>query len=369
MDKTVTTTRQSPADYYSMLAYTSDLFCSGEWRARPFFDCWERVNKNAGFFFPEGHPGCLPDLPAFDDMDLRDQAVTSAWSNIDLSEVDSLVAIAESGKTVISLISMAGRFIKVIRMMKKLDAKGLLHELTPKELTDRYMELRYAIRPLLYDVRNFSHAIQKSMTKPRRQTFRGFAVHTDDGDHTQTDEYYYSGSYGSYGHDEVYETKWSRRVDIRAGVLCELDVLNKPNVFGLTQPVEALWELVPFSFIIDWFFNVGRTLSAWSPEQGTKALASWYMAKTVEYQYAEHRHENHYHNIPPQSTVHLTNFERSLSDCWCDKTVVSHVRVPSPVRAVVPSFSLNLDWLKLTDLLIIGYKLMGGKSMPKGTRI
>lgn len=31
--------------------------------------------------------------------------------------------------------------------------------------------------------------------------------------------------------------------------------------FGITNPLELAWELIPYSFVIDWAFNVGNVLS------------------------------------------------------------------------------------------------------------
>jgi hypothetical protein len=55
---------------------------------------------------------------------------------------------------------------------------------------------------------------------------------------------------------------------IRHTVICELGaVLDNPslaylNTFGLINPLSIAWELVPWSFAIDWFVPVGKTLEA-----------------------------------------------------------------------------------------------------------
>jgi hypothetical protein len=35
-----------------------------------------------------------------------------------------------------------------------------------------------------------------------------------------------------------------------------------PGLFGLVNPFEVAWEIVPFSFVADWFLPIGRYLSA-----------------------------------------------------------------------------------------------------------
>jgi hypothetical protein len=304
----------------------------------------------------------LPQFPEYDDVPIHDQAVTSAWANVDLSEVQALVALAESGKTVASLVSIAKRLIKIMIMIKKGDVKGLMSQLTAKQLSERYMELRYAIRPLLYDIQGFAFGLQTESilrTKSLRHTFRGWNLYTDSGcDDFALDDWVYTNEEGTLSHSEEYHHEWSLEVDVRAGVLVAIEELNRIGIYGLTQPFESAWELVPFSFVIDRFLNIGDMISAWAPEMGTRALASWYVQTTSMYQSLEHSHgAMSTYNWP--GNRHWTNdCSRVVDGCWIDKSIVKIERVPEPIRAVVPSFSLRLDTFFLIDLLIIIKKLV-----------
>jgi hypothetical protein len=63
-------------------------------------------------------------------------------------------------------------------------------------------------------------------------------------------------------------------VSVRTGILYELD---HRDVFGLSFkeiPITA-WELVPYSFVIDWFVNAGDYIQAVTPKLGVKVLGSW----------------------------------------------------------------------------------------------
>jgi len=40
--------------------------------------------------------------------------------------------------------------------------------------------------------------------------------------------------------------------------------LFRANQLGLVNPVALLWQLVPFSFLVDWIVNVGQFLNSWS---------------------------------------------------------------------------------------------------------
>ncbi len=62
--------------------------------------------------------------------------------------------------------------------------------------------------------------------------------------------------------------------DIRYRVRCAAVVrITNPNLYqlsqwGLTNPLEVAWELVPFSFVVDWFTNLGSMIGSMSDLQG-----------------------------------------------------------------------------------------------------
>jgi hypothetical protein len=194
-------------------------------------------------------------------------------------------------------------------------------------------------------------------------------MYSDDGDDEWAVDNSYTDAYGEWKYTQYFYSEWKRQVDVRAGVLCQVEALNHISIYGLTQPVEAIWELIPFSFIVDWFFNVGNTIGSWTPEMGTKTLASWYVINNTTYQKMGRFHDDF--EFPEGDSLRRgTAYSKMLSNCWCDRTTVTKERVPSPIRAVVPTFSLRLDTLKLVDLLIIAKKLLGGglKTLPMGLR-
>jgi len=44
---------------------------------------------------------------------------------------------------------------------------------------------------------------------------------------------------------------------------------------GLSRPLTSAWELVPYSFVIDWFVGVGDWLDANQPSLASKTLCAW----------------------------------------------------------------------------------------------
>jgi hypothetical protein len=116
-----------------------------------------------------------------------------------------------------------------------------------------------------------------------------------------------------------------------------------------------MWELTPFSFIADWFFNIGQTISSWTPNPGVKELASW--VTTVEEDFCEIT------SPAFARTYDVYTYEDSYSGSGIkmSKKVKTITRTPSPTKSIMPRFKLKLNAFKLLDLAIIGKTLFSKK--------
>lgn len=269
-------------------------------------------------------------------------AVTQANANIDESEMLSLASMAETGKTVDSMASILGRTIRIAKQVRKLNFKAVMEELSPKELSQRYMELRYAIRPLIYDANGILSALQKKREVVRR-TYRGWA----------SDSAYYTDQVLNQGFFYECTVDVDRRIDYevsaRAGVLCDVTI-DELTVFGVDKLAESLWELVPFSFIVDWFANVGDTIAALTPDAGVKERASWVTVKeTITALNSSGATRNN--STKETATVSVGAFQ------WgCNEQVIE--RIVGPSVEPWPQSKLRLDGFKLLDLGIIARQIL-----------
>lgn len=279
---------------------------------------------------------------------LKSQAVMQAHANIEQSKAMILSTLGEAEETIRFIASTLARLVKIYKAIRRLDVRALKGELSPKELADRYMEYRYAIRPMIFDVSNMLEAIASMKSdSPRRQTYRSRKVESDNNSIGVTD-WPTTSNWIQYS----YTASTHREVIASAGILTDIEIVSNLNIWGLDSIVESAWDLTPFSFIVDWFFNVGTTLAAWTPEAGVKDLASWV---TVE---------------DTVTSVKTLVSARPLGDPDHDYESVSesggsihlmrksYTRTPNPSRSIFPSFTLNLNALKLLDLAIILKKIM-----------
>jgi len=268
-----------------------------------------------------------------------DLAVQKAHANIDTSEMLALATLAESRKTVDFFASSLYKLLKIIRAVRKLDAAALKKQFSKKELANMYMELRYAIRPLFYDVNGLLNSLQAETRTYDRRTFRGYASGSVKANDSVPDTVVGWGLEATMARTATYS------VSARAGVLCSVNVTNA-QIFGIDQLAETAWELVPFSFIVDWFLNVGTAISALTPNAGVTQLASWVTVKE----------EITAINTMSSLRSTLTGYDRTNSVSWSTKYGYKQnvlERIVDPTLNVWPTIGVRLDAFKIADLGII----------------
>jgi hypothetical protein len=290
----------------------------------------------------------------------RDIALTQAWANVDLSEAQALASLGELPETIHWCTSLVKRMISLLRAFKNKQLTGLAAKSMQsgksvyRESSELWLEYRYAIRPLVYDMHQLTQAWNASIVpKLPRFTARGFHQHDLS---TETETYRLDSAWTAFFNTEFIVSRVIRtRSKFRAGVLWNVssDARVTPLLWGLDKPLETVWELIPLSFVVDWFFNVGNTISSWTANAGLNTLASWISEEiTIEVTDTlpdfQVNNNSQYglvwdsHTIAPGSTVTSTTYKR---------------RIPSPVRSKLPHFDLHLDVAKLLDLATIGKNL------------
>lgn len=288
--------------------------------------------------------------PALSEVNVISRAVTGAWAKTNLADIEGLVVLAEGQKTVQSLCDLAKRAIRIGVALRRADATGLWKQLSPKELADRWMEARYAIRPLVYDIYGFVEALnsKKRNNKPRRVTFRKRESETA----SATQSGIVTATYSNYWIVKSVKTS-TITVQANAGVLAFVKEISEATIWGLNRPFDAVWELVPFSFVVDWFFNVGKVIASWAPAYGLESLASWVVVeKTIEqgihFQQCE---------LGTWTAPNIWENACRASGGSIDRTTHVKYRVPNPSKPILPVWNIRLDAAKLLDLVIMGKKI------------
>lgn len=202
-----------------------------------------------------------------------------------------------------SINMMSNRVMQIYRFTSKLrrgDIRGAAAELrvspTPirsrpkgngrwrrsKDYSDAWLEFHFGWEPLVNDI----GACIDLLSKPIPGGI--FTVKGRNIPFVKTRYQLLNPAFGEYQRREL-----MGRVRAKAGG--ELHV-SDPNAYlanrlGLVNPLSVVWELVPYSFVVDWFANVGQFIGQFSDLYGCTVLNPWYGWTMV---IGSSRYEYHY---------------------------------------------------------------------------
>lgn len=187
------------------------------------------------------------------------EATKAAVVAANLTTYDLLTEMTEAKETlamVVSILRAVRRPLEAFRAFEKSLRKN--KRLSPQKiyemLQQKWMEYRYAIMPAFYSIRDISKLIKE----------RNNAYKTDKEKQVLTydrkSDVPLLNTYNSYVYQEVSGTTTVRAVAKARFNLSNLNLRLFDQV-GL-NPFVTAWELIPFSFVVDWFVNVGDWVQA-----------------------------------------------------------------------------------------------------------
>ncbi len=225
---------------------------------------------------------------------LTAEASTKLLKKLKSGTINVAVASAEAKKTGATIANAATRMYNAYRNLRRgnfgqaaEDLGGIASRRGRKRFSRAYakdveravangwLELQYGWKPLLNDVYGAAEALAKAQLVPMylketavakiNMPLKGFRK-SSDGLTTYYDEGY-------------------RETIVRFGVT----YYRKPGTartaaeLGITNPLTVAWELVPFSFVADWFLPVGQALETLDATNGLQFLDGYRSTVTRHY--------------------------------------------------------------------------------------
>lgn len=261
--------------------------------------------------------------------DLLDSLTTRAIVGCTASKHDSLTFIAE--------------FSKTVTMFKKAGANlaRLLTSTSPKHWADAWLEGRYGWRTLWYDMQSLNEAI-KSMES--------------------TSDFYKHRATSAFIEDDDLDWDYTRlnaTYEIQSRIIWDISYRGfavakfKPPPFG-GDVLTTAWELMPWSFVIDWFFDVGSKIAFLSSRWAKADYVSGYGA------YVRGSGSVYHSHVETGDRVNLgssTWFDMESFDSEVD--LEGELRLRAPLTPdLLPSLNIRLDDFKVLDLVAMLSQLL-----------
>lgn len=189
-----------------------------------------------------------------------DKALIRARSKMKNGDVNLGIAFAERNRTAQLVTETATSIVKSLRALRRGEWRKAWHALGSsrrnqprgRTIPQKWLEMQYGWLPLLSDVYGSVDALARQPpsnwivtgTGIEKETHNGYLRYTAMNDLCDVDV-----------------TAW-RGVFVRIDAVPENDLVLALASLGITNPALVAWELVPFSFMADWFLPIGSFLES-----------------------------------------------------------------------------------------------------------
>lgn len=209
----------------------------------------------------------------------RDMVSNKLLSKVRNRKVDLGVALGEHRETarfISGCITDAVSMYKALRRGRMSAAVSVLNKRgnhywrdIPGTMANTWLGYTYGLRPLVKDVYDAVGALQTRLERPDYVTVRsGKTAIVRGAAHATGSNNYYHSAVNGY-------------ITTRGEITFYVDkpVLRTLDQCGLVNPLSVAWELVPFSFVVDWFLPVGDFFQGIVPPQGVTFVEGWISSK------------------------------------------------------------------------------------------
>jgi hypothetical protein len=244
---------------------------------------------NSGYLVPtpDGSDPSFPRCPInaqnlsngyFYDSNLQNLANNKAYEGLKnkvYSNAQLGVDFAEAHQSISMIAGSFSTLVKVARSIRKLDflsaARALRMKFLPKGVSmkksfaNNWLEFHFGWEPLVHDIYDSVDVLNNPLN--------AFMKTSGNGSISSTFTYSVR-NVGNYDRLELIKNSYSCRQGLTVDAINN-STLHSLDQFGVLNPLSIAWELVPFSFVVDWYANVGEVLSSYSDFAGMSIRNQW----------------------------------------------------------------------------------------------
>lgn len=189
------------------------------------------------------------------------------------AKVNIAVSLKEASKTSDLILDRANRIYRAYRSFRRGNFRDVARNLnlTPKTVHKTWLEYKYGWTPLLMEVKGAAEFFAQQSLGGRPPRFSVSAVTVDKTDKTEVG--------ALEGWNKMTRTiTYTRKCRVK--IECEVSnpTFNQLQQLGVTNPLLYAWEIIPYSFVFDWFVSVGDYLTGISALHGItvrRSMQTW----------------------------------------------------------------------------------------------
>lgn len=211
-------------------------------------------------------------------LNLQNRVITEARSKLRDSDIDLSVTFGELPSAIRMLAARTLPFFKAALAAKKgqwnkipkimgFDLKNLKRYTNFTTWAQLYIEFRFGWDATFADLYEIHKHTSRVIQKARISRGNASVVQT-------------SRSSGVFNGQYLWELECRRSVRSVIYAITVNERAQQLARLGLVSPASVVWELVPWSFVIDWFLPVGKMIEAASANWGQQFLGGSWSCKT-----------------------------------------------------------------------------------------
>jgi hypothetical protein len=258
-------------------------------------------------------------------------AASKMWDGLDI-----ITTLVESREVLRLLPDLVGSAKRLVQIEKSLIQKGFLTlrqaKAIPRELSSLYLSYRFGWEQLFRDF----ESITDHLNAIHSPLFRGTSGTSNSW--SSNDRRWI----GPYLNGESYEVSEDTAVNVSCrGTMVALSGLRDARKSAFFNPALAAWELIPYSWVIDYVFDIGNTIGAITSQAmvtKTTSAVGWNVS------------------ITRQTRIVNTNTGGTLDqyDHYgdCIDSIYCRLRVPTPISPK-PSLAIKATVQSISNLFAL----------------
>lgn len=206
----------------------------------------------ASSFVPSGLPS------ATDDASYH-KALSAFYSKVSNLKVNMAQVFVERQMTINLVADTANELVRLYRSFRRGYNPFNRSNFDSRLASQKWLEYHYGWVPLVQDVHSAFELLKGDVPPLELSVSRSSKLPPSKGLSTQSTGYADSFSYTSRS---SFEQRGTARTTVYAKMSIKDPGMLTANSLGLTNPALVAWEIVPYSFVVDWFLPIGAWLEA-----------------------------------------------------------------------------------------------------------